>query len=170
VATGRAANVENCGLEAGQVSYEVGTGIHINDRAQSVSNPNIYAVGDCCANVPRLTHMSGEMAKLVVQNSLAHDPWQVSSLVVPAVTYTEPEYATVGIASIEQAQKVGIDCDVYQTSLQHNDRAIVESSTVGLVKILVQKDTDVIVGTTMVAERAGEVINEVTLAMKNNLG
>ncbi|KAG7369729.1 dihydrolipoyl dehydrogenase [Nitzschia inconspicua] len=170
VAAGRAANVENCGLEEANVDYELGKGVKVNDYAQSVSNPSVYAVGDCCAGVPRLTHMSGEMAKLVVQNSLANDEWKLSSLVVPAVAYTEPEYATVGIASEEQAKKQGVACDVYKTSLEHNDRAILESSNIGFVKILVKKDTDDILGATIVAERAGEMINEVSLAMKNNLG
>jgi pyruvate/2-oxoglutarate dehydrogenase complex dihydrolipoamide dehydrogenase (E3) component len=170
VATGRVANVEDCGLDAGGVEYELGKGIKVNDYAQSVSNPDVYAVGDCCAGVPRLTHMSGEMAKLAVQNSFGKDNWKLSSLVVPAVAYTEPEYATVGISSEDMAKKADIECDVYKTSLEHNDRAILENSNVGFAKIIVKKDTDEILGATVVAERAGEMIAEVTLAMKNNLG
>ena len=69
VATGRVANVENLGLEAANVEYKEGSGVVVNDLSRSVSNSNVYAVGDCVAGVPRLTHMSGEMAKLVVQNS-----------------------------------------------------------------------------------------------------
>ena len=170
VATGRTANVEQLGLEAAGVEFEVGAGVKVNDLAQSVSNPAIFAVGDCVAGVPRLTHMSGEMAKLVVQNSLAGDDWKLSSLVVPAVAYTEPEYATVGIASIDQATKKGIEVDVYRAGLEHNDRAICEGSNIGFCKIFVKKGTDEIMGATIVAERAGEMINEVSLAMKNKLG
>jgi pyruvate/2-oxoglutarate dehydrogenase complex dihydrolipoamide dehydrogenase (E3) component len=114
--------------------------------------------------------MSGEMAKLAVQNSFGKDNWKLSSLVVPAVAYTEPEYATAGIASEAMAKKVGIECDVYKTSLEHNDRAILENSNVGFAKIVVKKGTDEIIGATIVADRAGEMIAEVTLAMKNNLG
>ena len=170
VAIGRVANVENIDLEKANVQYEIGKGVMVNDNAQSVSNPNVYAVGDCVAGVPRLTHMSGEMAKLVVQNSLFNDDWKLSSFVVPAVMYTEPEYATAGISSIEMAAKKGIDVDVYRAGLEHNDRAILESSNRGFVKIFCRKGTDEIVGTTIVAERAGDMINEVTLAMKNNIG
>jgi pyruvate/2-oxoglutarate dehydrogenase complex dihydrolipoamide dehydrogenase (E3) component len=170
VATGRSANVEDVGLEAAGVEYKTGAGIIVNDLAQSVSNPAIYAVGDCVAGVPRLTHMSGEMAKLVVQNGLAGDDWKISSLVVPAVAYTEPEYATVGISSEDQASKKGIEVDVYRGGLEHNDRAILEASNVGFCKIVVKKGTDEIIGATIVAERAGEMINEVSLAMKNKLG
>lgn len=170
VATGRVANVENMGLEKAGVEYELGKGIKVNDLSQSVSNPNVYAVGDCVVGVPRLTHMSGEMAKLVVQNSLFNDDWKLSSLVVPAVMYTEPEYATVGISSAEMAEKKGIKVDTYRAGLEHNDRAILESSNVGFCKIFCRQGTDEIVGATIVADRGGEMINEVSLAMKNNIG
>lgn len=81
VATGRVANVENLGLKEGGVEYKVGKGVVVNDLGQSVSNPSVYAVGDCVADVPRLTHMAGEMAKLVVQNGLAGDAWKLSRYV-----------------------------------------------------------------------------------------
>lgn len=170
VAAGRMANVENCGLEEGGVKYEAGKGVIVDDYARSVSNPSVYAVGDCCAGVARMTHVAGEMAKLAVQNSMAKDDWKLSSLVIPAVAYTEPEMATVGISSEEQARKKGIECEVYRTGLEHNDRALLENSNVGFVKIIAKKGTDEILGATIVAERAGEMVNEVTLAMKNNLG
>jgi pyruvate/2-oxoglutarate dehydrogenase complex dihydrolipoamide dehydrogenase (E3) component len=170
VAAGRLANVENLGLEEAGVEYKVGSGILVNEFCQSKTNPSIYAVGDCVADVPRLTHMSGEMAKMVVQNALAGDDWKLSSLVVPAVMYTEPEYATVGIASEFQAESAGIEVDVYRTGLEHNDRAILEGSNVGFCKIVARKGTGEILGATIVAERAGEMINEVSLCIKNKIG
>eukprot|EP00546_Thalassionema_frauenfeldii_P013594 CAMPEP_0178915474 /NCGR_PEP_ID=MMETSP0786-20121207/12046_1 /TAXON_ID=186022 /ORGANISM="Thalassionema frauenfeldii, Strain CCMP 1798" /LENGTH=522 /DNA_ID=CAMNT_0020588587 /DNA_START=228 /DNA_END=1796 /DNA_ORIENTATION=- len=170
VATGRASNVEDLGLDVAGVDYQVGKGVTINDYAQSVSNQNIYAVGDCAAGVPRLTHMSGEMAKQVVQNALFGDSWKLSDFVVPAVMYTEPEYATVGIDSLDQAVNKGLDVDVYRGGLEHNDRAILESDNHGFVKIICEKGTDKILGATIVASRAGEIINEVTLAMKHGIG
>lgn len=170
VATGRSANVEDLGLKAAGVEYTPGKGVIINDLAQSVSNPNVYAVGDCVADVPRLTHMSGEMAKMVVQNSLFNDSWKLSSLVVPACMYTEPEYATVGISSESMASSEGAEVDVYRAGLEHNDRGILEGSNVGFCKIFTKKGTDEIVGATIVAERAGEMINEVSLAIKNGIG
>jgi glutathione reductase (NADPH) len=56
LAMGRVANVQNMGLEIGNVQYHPTDGILVNDYAQSISNPNVYAVGDCVAHVPRLTH------------------------------------------------------------------------------------------------------------------
>lgn len=170
VAAGRVANVENLGLEDAGVEYKVGKGIVVNDLAQSISNPNVYSVGDCTAGVPQFTHMSGEMAKLVVQNSLFNDDWKLSSLVVPAVAYTEPEYATVGLSSKAMAEQHGVQVDTYRGGLEHNDRAIIEGSNVGFCKVFCKAGTDEIVGATIVAERAGEMINEISLALKNNIG
>ena len=170
IAAGRQANVENMGLEKANVDYQLGAGITVNDLAQSVSNPRVYAVGDCVAGVPRLTHCSGEMAKLVVQNALFDDDWKLSSLVVPATVYTEPELATVGIYSAELAEAKGMEVDVIRTGLEHNDRAILDGSNIGFCKIVCKKGTDTILGATIVADRAGEMINEVTLAMKYGIG
>ena len=74
--------------------------------------------------------------------------WVLSSLVVPAVMYTEPEYATVGVSSEEMATKAGIDVDVYRAGLEHNDRAILESANRGFCKIVCKKGTDEIRKTT----------------------
>jgi pyruvate/2-oxoglutarate dehydrogenase complex dihydrolipoamide dehydrogenase (E3) component len=84
--------------------------------------------------------------------------------------YTEPEYATVGIESAEQAAKKGIEVDVYRGGLEHNDRAILESDQNGFAKIVCEKGTGKIIGATIVAARAGEIINEVTLAMRHDIG
>jgi len=170
VATGRLPNVENIGLEDANVDYDPKRGVIINDLAQSPSNPNVYAVGDCAADVPRLTHMSGEMAKVVVNNALFDDNWNISSLVVPAVMYTHPEVATVGLASEDMATKAEVEVDVYRAGLEHNDRAITEGDRRGFVKIITEKGGGKILGATIVAGRAGEIINEVTLAMKHNIG
>jgi len=164
VATGRSPNVEKLNLEAAGVDYEVGKGVKVTDLGQAVGNPNVFAVGDAVADVPRLTHMSGEMAKLVVQNAL------YDSFLCFIVAYTTPEYATAGIYSEELAKKKGIEVDVYRGGLEHNDRAILEGDNIGFCKIICAKGSDEILGTTIVAERAGEMINEVTLAMKNKLG
>lgn len=165
VAAGRTPNVEKLNLEAANVEYSLKDGIIVDDNARSVSNKNVYSVGDCTAGVPRLTHMSGEMAKVVVQNSLFDDDWKLSSLVVPACMYTEPEYASVGITNAPEDE-----VDVYKASLEHNDRAILESDNkYGYAKVFCKKGTGTIIGCTVIASRAGEIINEVSLAMKHNV-
>jgi pyruvate/2-oxoglutarate dehydrogenase complex dihydrolipoamide dehydrogenase (E3) component len=162
VAAGRIPNLEGMNLEAANIQYDKTEGIVVDDEARSVTNPLVFSVGDCTAGVPRLTHMSGEMAKVVVQNALFRDTWKLSSLVVPQVMYTEPEMATVGVVHLTKDQ-----VDVYTTSLEHNDRAILDGDTTGYIKILCKKGTGTIIGCTIIASRAGEMINEVSLAMKH---
>ena len=176
LALGRTANVESIGLDSADVDFHPSKGIKVNDFSQSVSNPNVYAVGDCVADVFRLTHMSGEMAKVVVQNALFNGEWRLSSLVVPSVMYTDPEYATVGKIHVDENNNVvspienNEEVDVYKEELQHNDRAILDSSDkTSFVKICCKKGTGTIVGCTIVSSRAGEMINEVTLAMKHGI-
>ncbi|KAL3827690.1 hypothetical protein ACHAXA_000563 [Cyclostephanos tholiformis] len=190
VAMGRVANVDSLGLDFVNVKYDPVNGILVDEYSKSISNPNVYAVGDCVAYVPRLTHVSGEMAKVVVQNSLFGGRWKLSSLVVPAVMYTDPEYALVRRGSIfvdENGHVVprtketardeddGNDdktdsLDVYKAELRHNDRAILDGTDVdGFVKIRCLRGTGTIVDCTIVSTRAGEMINEVALAIKSGI-
>lgn len=167
VAAGRAANVEDLGLDEAGVEYEIGPGVVVDDLGRSTTNPRVYAVGDCVAGLPRLTHASGETAKLVVQNALFDDDWRLSDLVVPACVYTEPEYASAGVVKADPTLH-----DTYEATLEHNDRAILEDGVDrrrGFAKIFTKKGTGDVVGCVVVAERAGEMINEVTLAMKHGV-
>lgn len=169
VSTGRVPNVTGLGLEAAGIEASPKDGVYTNDLLQT-KNPAVFAIGDCAAGVPRLTHASGEMAKLAVQNALFDDEWKMSSMVIPQCTYTEPELAGVGLTPYE-AQKKGIELDTYVAGLEHNDRSILDGEEfAGMVKIYTAKGTDKIVGATICASRAGEMINELTLAMKEGIG
>jgi pyruvate/2-oxoglutarate dehydrogenase complex dihydrolipoamide dehydrogenase (E3) component len=72
--------LEDLGLEEAGMDYEIRKGVIVNRLAQSVSNKNVYAVGDCVAGAPHLMHMSGEMAKVIVQNALFDDSWKLTAL------------------------------------------------------------------------------------------
>ena len=111
------------------------------------------------------------MAKLVVQNALFGDTWRVSDLVVPRCVYTEPEVAGVGLTR-DGAARAGVAVDVYKASLQHNDRAILEGKDGdgGFVEVLCDSGTDRVVGGVVVASSAGEIINELTLAVQHKVG
>jgi len=179
LALGRSANVQGMGLENVNVKYHPTNGILVNDYSQSISNENVYAVGDCVANVPRLTHMSGEMAKVVVQNSLFNGRWKLSSFVVPAVMYTELEYAQVnkpisidenGYVIPTPPQVDDEELDIYKAELKSNDRAILESTDQnGYIKVYTKKGTGNIVKATIISSRAGEMINELSLAIKHGI-
>jgi pyruvate/2-oxoglutarate dehydrogenase complex dihydrolipoamide dehydrogenase (E3) component len=166
VAVGRAPNVEGLGLEAAGVAYS-NKGVQVNDRLQT-SRPHIFAAGDICSPY-QFTHAADFMARTVIRNALFFGRAKASALTIPWCTYTEPEIAHVGL-NPNQAQEQGVEIDTFTRDLADVDRAILEGRTNGLVRVHVRKGSDKIVGATIVAHHAGDMISEITLAMTNGLG
>jgi pyruvate/2-oxoglutarate dehydrogenase complex dihydrolipoamide dehydrogenase (E3) component len=94
---------------------------------------------------------------------------KASALTVPWSTYTDPEIAHVGLSET-QAQHQGIEVKTFVQELREVDRAILDGETEGLLKVHIRKGTDEIVGATMVARHAGEMISELTVAMVGGVG
>lgn len=166
VAVGRAPNVEGLGLETVGVEFDK-KGVKVNDRLQT-TNPRIYACGDICSPY-QFTHAADFMARIVIQNALFKGRAKASSLIIPWSTYTSPEIAHVGLYENDAKEK-GIAVDTFTQEMSKVDRAILDGETEGFVRVHVRKGTDVIVGATIVAAHAGDLIGEVTLAMKGKLG
>ncbi len=167
IAVGRAPNVEHLGLEAAGVRYDTRRGVHVDDRLRT-GNPDIYAAGDVCMTY-KFTHAADAAARIVLQNALFRGSKKLSDLTVPWTTYTDPEIAHVGLYE-RDAAKQGVPVDTYVRRLNEVDRAIADGEEEGFVKILAEKGKDKIVGATIVASHAGEMISEITLAMVGNLG
>ncbi len=166
VAVGRAPNVEGLGLETVGVEFDK-KGVKVNDRLQT-ANPRIYACGDICSPY-QFTHAADFMARIVIQNALFKGRAKASSLIIPWATYTSPEIAHVGLYEKEAKEK-GIEVDTFTQELSKVDRAILDGETEGFVRVHVRKGTDQILGATVVAGHAGDMIGELTLAMKGKLG
>ena len=166
VAVGRAPNVEGLGLETVGVEFDK-KGVKVNDRLQT-ANPSIFACGDICSPY-QFTHAADFMARIVIQNALFKGRAKASSLIIPWATYTSPEIAHVGLYE-KEAKEQGIEVDTFTQELSKVDRAILDGETDGFVRVHVRKGTDEIVGATVVATHAGELIGELTLAMKGKLG
>ncbi len=109
------------------------------------------------------------MSRIVLQNGLFPGRGKGSSLVIPRCTYTDPEVAVVGLTETE-ARERGLAVEVLVEDLSHNDRAVVDGETSGFAKVLLQPATDRILGATIVAANAGDMLNEITLAMTAKLG
>lgn len=171
VGAGRSPNVEGLNLEAVGVAHNKKQGIIVNDYLQT-TNPRIYAVGDVCLKW-KFTHAADAAARILIQNALFSvfgiGRKKLSNLVMPWCTYTDPEVAHVGMYE-QEAKQQGIEVDTYSISLENIDRAIVDSETEGFAKVHVRKGTDKILGATIVARHAGDMISEVTLAIVGNLG
>jgi len=166
VGAGRAPNIEELSLESAGVAYER-TGVVVNDYLQT-TNSKIYAAGDVCLT-HKFTHTADATARIVIQNSLFLGRKKLSALTVPWCTYTTPEIAHVGMYE-RDAQERGISADTYFIPMSGVDRAVTDGQDEGFIKIHVQKGTDKILGATIVADHAGEMISEITLAMVHQVG
>ncbi|MCT7993103.1 mercuric reductase [Laspinema olomoucense] len=171
VGAGRTPNVDGLNLEAVGVKYDARRGVVVNDYLQT-TNPRIYAAGDICMNW-KFTHAADAAARIVIKNTL-FSPFglgrsKLSDLVMPWVTYTDPEIAHAGLYERE-AKERGIETNTITIPLSDVDRALADGETEGFVKILHKRGSDQILGATIVARHAGEMISEITLAIATKQG
>ncbi len=167
VGAGRAPNVEGLGLENVGVEFDPRRGVQVDDRLRT-SHKHIYAAGDVCMDW-KFTHAADAAAKIVVQNALFFGRKKLSDLVMPWCTYTDPEVAHVGLYE-RDARERGVEIDSYQVPIAKANRAITDGEEEGFVKIHVRSGGDEILGATIVAAHAGEMISEITVAMTNGVG
>jgi pyruvate/2-oxoglutarate dehydrogenase complex dihydrolipoamide dehydrogenase (E3) component len=167
VGVGRAPNLEGLDLERAGIAYDVRKGVIVNDRLQT-TNPRVYAAGDICS-LYKFTHAADAMARIVIANALFKAKQKASALVIPWCTYTDPEAAHVGMYEREAKDK-GIETLTLTVSLSDVDRALLDGEAEGFARVHLRKGTDKILGATIVARHAGEMINELSLALTANLG
>jgi pyruvate/2-oxoglutarate dehydrogenase complex dihydrolipoamide dehydrogenase (E3) component len=172
VGVGRSPNVEGLGLDVAGVEYDLREGVKVNARLQT-TNRRIFAAGDICFPF-KFTHTADALAQIVVQNALFPHPLGLGyagtdSLVVPWCTYTDPEIAHVGMCEAD-AMAGGIAVETFTCNLEEVDRAVLDGEEEGFARVHVRKGTDRILGATLVAAHAGEMIGEFTLAMRAGLG
>jgi len=168
IGVGRAPNVEGLGLDRVGVRYDPREGIAVNARLQT-SHPDIFAAGDVCSRY-KFTHAADAMAQIVIQNALFPHPIglgyaNADALIMPWCTYTEPELAHVGLYEGD-ARKRGLDVETYTYALNEVDRAILDGTEDGFVRLHVQTRSDRILGASIVAPHAGEMIAEIGALMQ----
>ena len=167
VAVGRKARLSGYGLE--DLGIETNRTIVVNEWLET-RYPNIYAVGDV-AGPYQFTHFAAHQAWFAAVNGLFGQlrRFRADYRVLPWVTFTDPEVAHVGHNELS-AREAGIGYEVVRYDLSHLDRALAEGAGRGFVKLLVQPGKDRLLGATIVAANAGELIAEPVLAMKHGLG
>jgi len=167
VGVGRRPNVEGLDLDKAGVDYDR-SGVRVNDFLQT-TNRKIYASGDICLPF-KFTHTADAASRAVIQNALFPGPKKkISRLVVPWCTYTDPEIAHVGLYP-RQAEERGIEIDTWEVPMSDVDRAIAEGDEEGFLKVHCKRGADTILGATIVARHAGEMISEITTAMTAGMG
>ena len=160
VGGGRKPNVEGLGLEEARVQYSA-QGVTVNDRLRT-SNSRIYAAGDICSRY-KFTHAADAMARIVLANALFYGRRKVTGLVIPWCTYTDPEIAHVGYYE-RDARAAGFDIATITQPLNDVDRAILDGESEGFARVHYDNKTGRILGGTIVARHAGDMISELTLA------
>lgn len=167
IAVGRKPAVHGLGLEAAGVDFDERMGVQVDDRLQT-RNPSIYAVGDVASSY-QFTHMADFMARLAIRNALFRGRDRVSQLLVPWATFTDPEVAHVGLYERDLVERK-IEFATFSRHLADVDRSILEGEDEGFVKIHVQKGSDKILGATIVAPHAGDMIGEISVAISAGMG
>lgn len=137
------------------------------DQHLRTSATNIFAAGDVTGG-PQFTHYAGWQCFQAVRNALLPGSAKGTSDVIPAVTFIDPEIAHVGLSEADARAKLGDEVRVHQWEMAHADRPVCDGEPEGFVKV-VTRGKGVIVGATMVASRAGEMIQELALAVQRKL-
>ena len=166
VGVGRAPNVDGMNLEGVGVKYAK-EGVVVDDHLRT-TNPRIFAAGDVCMSW-KFTHAADFAARIVIQNSLFLGRKKLSALTMPWCTYTDPEIAHVGLYERDAGAR-GLEVDTFVKPLSEVDRAVTDGEEEGFVKVHVKKGTDRILGATIVARHAGDMINELSLAIAAKIG
>ncbi|MBI3494119.1 MAG: FAD-dependent oxidoreductase, partial [Acidobacteria bacterium] len=161
VSAGRAPNVEGMGLDVAGVEISK-TGVVVSDRLQT-SNRRIYAAGDVCSAF-KFTHAADALARIVIQNALFYGRRRASALVIPWCTFTDPEIAHVGMHEAEAREK-GHDVKTITVDLADVDRAVLDEDAKGFVRVHHERGR--LLGCTIVAAHAGEMIAEAAYVLKH---
>lgn len=167
VGVGRVPNVEGLELQKAGVELDEHGSVRVDDFLRT-SNRRIHAAGDVCMEY-KFTDVADATARIAVRNALFPGRQRVSTLTIPWCTYTDPEIAHVGLY-VRQANERGIAIRSFTEPMHQVDRAILDGEQIGFAKIHVAQHSDRILGATIVARHAGEMINEVTVAMVHGIG
>ncbi len=167
IAIGRKPRVSGFGLE--ELGLVTDGKLDIDAQLRT-KLPHILCAGDVAGN-QQLTHGASHEAWYATVNALARPfkSYTADYRVLPRITYTDPEVASVGLTEAD-AKRAGITFDVTRYDLDDLDRAIAEGKPQGFVKILTPKGSDQILGGTIVGAHAGEMLTEISFAMKHKMG
>lgn len=163
VATGRTPNTQGLDLAAAGVATNV-QGAIVVDKAMRTSTPNIYAAGDC-TDQPQFVYVAAAAGSRAAINMTGSGDATLDLTTMPAVVFTEPQVATVGLSEV-QARQQGIDADSRTLTLDNVPRALVNFDTRGFIKVVAQAGTGRLLGVQAVAAEAGELIQSAAMAMR----
>lgn len=167
VAVGRKPRIEGLGLD--KLGIPISATVETNDHLQTIW-PHILAAGDV-AGPWQFTHAAGHQGAQAALNALFGDLWRLRGKLeaMPQVTFTDPQIARMGLGA-HDAEKRGVAHEVTRYPLASLDRAIAEGATGGMVEVVTAKGRDKVLGVTIIAPEAGEMLAPFALAMQSGLG
>lgn len=166
VATGRRPVTSGLGLAAAGVETGPAGEILVNDQLQT-ANPNIYAAGDVTGK-DQFVYVAAYAAGLAVDNALENAGRVYDTEYIPKVIFTDPEVATAGLSEA-QARERGFEVQVSVLPMEHVPRAIAARDTRGMVKLIADTATDLLLGAHIVAPGASEMIQVPVMALRFEL-
>jgi pyruvate/2-oxoglutarate dehydrogenase complex dihydrolipoamide dehydrogenase (E3) component len=165
VAAGRRPNVDGLNLGKAGVSHDQ-HGIHVDENLRT-SARHIYAAGDCLGG-PKFTHLAAWQGYKAARNALLPGSSSGTGDVVPMTTFTDPEIARVGLGELAAREKFGDRVRTTRWDMARVDRAVIDGARDGFIKIVHQTD-GTLLGATIVAANAGELITEFVLGLRHRL-
>lgn len=162
VSVGRVPNAEDLGLENTKVEQDEKGFIKVNEK-QETSDPNIFAIGDIAGGI-MLAHKASKEARIAVENIIGEEAVN-QNIIIPAVVFTDPEVAWCGLTETEAKAK-GIAVNVAKFPWAASGRALTYDRTDGLTKLILEPDTDRVLGVGIVGHGAGELIAEGVIAVE----
>ncbi|MEL0108333.1 MAG: mercury(II) reductase [Rhodospirillaceae bacterium] len=166
IATGRRPNTDDMGLEESGIELLPNHGIKIDDRMRTTKK-GVYAAGDVTGR-DQFVYMAAYGAKLAALNALNGDNQRYDATAMPAVTFTDPQVAGVGLTE-SQAQKQGLEVRTSVLPLEHVPRALAAKDTRGLIKLVADGKTDRLLGAHILAPEGADSIQTAALAIKHGL-
>jgi len=163
LSVGRSPNVEMLGLDAAGIAFDTSVGIKVDEHLHT-ANAAVYAAGDVCMPL-KFGNAAQASARIAVQNALVGGEGRMNDLLIPWCTYCDPEIAHIGM-HIWDAKERSIPVKTYTVMMQDVDRAITDGQDLGFIKIHTEEGTDKILGVTIAASRASEMINEMSVIMR----
>jgi len=164
MAVGRKPSIDRLNLEAAGIET-TRAGIKV-DAGMKTTNRKVYAIGDVAGGL-QFTHMAGYHAGIIIRSALFGLPARARTDHIPWATYSDPELAQVGLTEAQAREVHGDTLEVARFEYLHNDRAIAERRTTGLIKVMVVKGKPV--GASIAGHQAGELINLWALVLANGL-
>lgn len=164
MAVGRKANTDKLDLDKAGIN-PTKTGIKV-DASLRTTNRKVYAIGDVAGGL-QFTHVAGYHAGVIIRSMLFGLPSKAKIRHIPWATYTDPELGQVGLTEAQAQKQYGTKLEVVRFHYNHNDRAIAERKTKGLIKLMVVKGRPV--GASIAGYQAGELTNLWALALANNM-